>query len=99
MLRDPLAIADASSVLDSDLVPAAVVKPSSRSETWSVMPNAAHRWFYKYRHGPDEAVLIKCFDSDVSVARRSPHSAFSFQENENDPGRKSIEVRALLFYV
>lgn len=98
VLRDPLAVADASTVLDSDLAPAAVIKPDSRSETWSVKPNAAHRWFYKYRHGPDTAVLIKCFDSDTSVARRSPHSAFSFQENEKDADRKSIEVRALVFH-
>lgn len=43
-------------------------------------------------------VLIKCFDSDTSVARRSPHSAFKYEEHKEDPGRKSIEVRALVFY-
>lgn len=99
VLRDPLAIADASSVLDSDLLPSDIIKPNSRSQTWAVKPNTAHRWFYKYRHGPDEVVLIKCFDSDTSVARRSPHSAFHFQEDEKDPGRKSIEVRALVFHI
>lgn len=43
-------------------------------------------------------VLIKCFDSDTSVARRSPHSAFRYKENKEDPGRQSIEVRALVLY-
>ena len=99
VLRDPLAIADASTVLDSDLIPASIIKPNSRSETWAVMPNPAHQWFYKHKHKPEEAVLIKCFDSDTSVARRSPHSAFKFEEHKQDPGRKSIEVRALVFYV
>lgn len=98
VLRDPLAIADASTVPDSDLVPAAVIKPSSRSETWAVRPNVAHRWFYRHEHGPDMAVLIKCFDSDTSVVRRSPHSAFKYHTHEEEPGRKSIEVRALVFH-
>lgn len=98
VLRDPLAIADASTVLDSDLVPASIIKPNSRSETWAVQPNAAHRWFYRREHAPDMVVLIKCFDSDTSVARRSPHSAFKYEEHKEDPGRKSIEVRALVFY-
>lgn len=98
VLRDPLAIADASTVSDSDLAPAAIIKPNSRSETWAVKPNASHRWVYRRRHGPDMVVLIKCFDSDTSVARRSPHSAFRYQENEEAPSRKSIEVRAMLFY-
>lgn len=99
VLRDPLAIADASTVLDSDLVPAAIIKPNSRSETWAVKPNTAHRWVYRHRHGPDMVVLIKCFDSDTSVARRSPHSAFRHQQHKEDPGRKSIEVRALVFHI
>ncbi|KAK2616137.1 hypothetical protein N8I77_002844 [Diaporthe amygdali] len=98
VLRDPLAIADASTVSDTDLLPASVVKPDSRSETWAVKPNPAHRWFFKHNHAPDEVVLIKCFDSDEFVARRSPHSAFKIQEQDDGPSRKSIEVRALVFY-
>lgn len=99
VLRDPLAIADASTVLDSDLVSAAIIKPNSKSETWAVKPNAAHRWFYRHEHAPDMVVLIKCFDSDISVARRSPHSAFRNEDHKEHPGRESIEVRALVFYI
>ena len=98
VLRDPLAIADASTVSDSDLAPAAVIKPDSRSETWSVKPNAAHQWFYKYRHGPDTAVLIKCFDSETDRARLTPHTAFVDATSPKDaPPRQSIEVRTLVF--
>lgn len=98
VLRDPLAVADARSVADADLIPASVVKPNGRSETWTVKPNSAHRWLYKYKQQPDEVLLIKCFDSDKSVARRVPHSAFKDEDHDEEPYRESIEVRAILLY-
>lgn len=98
VLRDPLAVADARSVADADLIPASVVKPNGRSETWTVKPNSAHRWLYKYKQQPDEVLLIKCFDSDKSVARRVPHSAFKDEGHDEKPYRESIEVRAILLY-
>lgn len=98
VLRDPFAVADARSVADEDLLPASVIKPNGRSETWTVKPNATHRWFYKYRQQPDEVLVIKCFDSDNSVARRVPHSAFKDKNHDEDPHRESVEVRALVIY-
>ncbi|KUI62393.1 Uncharacterized protein in dcmA 3'region [Cytospora mali] len=98
VLRDPLAVADARSVSDEDLLPASVIKPNSRSETWTVRPNSAHRWFFKYKQQPDEVMVIKCFDSSESVARRVPHSAFKDRDHDEEPHRESIEVRAILLY-
>lgn len=83
---------------DEDLLAASVVKPTGRSETWTVMSNSAHRWFFKNEQQPDEVVLIKCFDSDTSVARRVPHSAFKDGDRDEAPNRQSIEVRALVLY-
>ncbi|RYP61069.1 hypothetical protein DL770_009853 [Monosporascus sp. CRB-9-2] len=98
VLKDPLAVADSSSIPDEDLVAAAIIYPGFRSETWTVRPNDAHRWYFKYKQRPDEVLLIKCFDSRETVARRALHSAFEDPDEVNSEYRESIETRALLFY-
>lgn len=97
--KDPLGVASAQSVPDSDLVGAALIYPTRKGETYTVKPNPKHEWFYKYAQRPDEVTLIKCFDSKTDGrARRVPHSAFTNPEEEHKDGRESIEVRALVFY-
>ena len=98
--RDPLGYADAQSVPESDLVPAKLIYPDREGETFTVKPNAAHRWYFKYAQTPGEVTLIKCFDTvdEPGVARRVPHSAFSDPAEEGKPIRESIEVRTLVFY-
>ncbi|KAK3938017.1 amino acid permease-domain-containing protein [Diplogelasinospora grovesii] len=98
--KDPLAIADAHSVPESDLVGAALIYPNRRGETFSVKPNLAHKWYFKYAQRPDEVTLIKCFDTkdEPGIARRVPHSAFTDPAEEGKDPRESIEVRALVFY-
>ena len=100
VLRDPLAVAHAHSVPDSDLVPIGLIYPNRKGETYAVRHNESHRWFYKSRLDPGEVLLIKCFDSKVDGrARRVPHTAFVDPEAAEDvPGRESIEVRALVFH-
>ncbi|KAL1893735.1 hypothetical protein Sste5346_006236 [Sporothrix stenoceras] len=102
--KDPLAVADAHSVADTDLVEARVVYRDHTRKTWTVKAPPAgsppHKWHYKHQQTTDEVMLIKCFDSadDGSVARRVPHSAFRDKEYDDAPPRESIEVRALVFY-
>jgi hypothetical protein len=56
-------------------------------------------WYYKSGLTPDEVLLIKCFDSKLDGrARRVPHTAFEVPNTENEEGRESIEVRALVFH-
>ncbi|KAF2802124.1 uncharacterized protein BDZ99DRAFT_402248 [Mytilinidion resinicola] len=102
--RDPLAVADAHSVEEKDLVGAALIYPTRNGETFAVKPNPGHRWYYKSELGPQEVILIKCFDSwgekggeKEGIARRVPHTAFEIPGQEGE-GRESIEVRALVFY-
>jgi hypothetical protein len=97
--RDPLTLADAHSVPDSDLVPAKLIYPDREGETYAVKPNAKHQWYFKYGQRPDEPLFIKCYDSvDDGRARRIPHTAFVDPEHENDAPRESIEARTLVFY-
>ncbi|KAI1369685.1 hypothetical protein F5Y08DRAFT_100541 [Xylaria arbuscula] len=98
--KDPFAVADARSVPDSDLLAASILYPQDRDETWTMLPNDRHRWYFKNLQGPDEALLVKCFDSATTpgLARRAPHSAFEDAEMANCGHRESIETRALVFY-
>lgn len=98
--RDPLAIADARSVAESDLVVTELIYPDRRGETYAVRHSNAHKWYYKDRLTPNEVILIKCFDSKTDGrARRVPHTAFVDPTSSSDaPPRESIEVRALVFH-
>lgn len=99
ILKDPLAVADAHTVPDDDLVPIGLIYPDRQGETYSVKPDPGIKWYYRYGQTPDLVTLIKCFDSKVDGrARRVPHTAFVNPETENEAGRESIEVRALVFH-
>ncbi len=95
-----MAVADAHSVAESDLVGAALIYPHRKGETFVVKPNPAHRWYFKFAQQPDEVTLIKCYDSLTTpgVARRVPHSSFVDRTQEDKQSRESIEVRTLVFY-
>ncbi|KAJ5523640.1 hypothetical protein N7513_004658 [Penicillium frequentans] len=99
IFKDPLAVADAHSVPDSDLVPIKLIYPDREGETYAVKPDPDIKWYYRYGQTPDLVTLIKCFDSKTDGrARRVPHSAFVNPDTENEAGRESIEVRALVFH-
>jgi hypothetical protein len=96
----PLALADAQSVHDDDLVATDLVYPDRTGEIYYVKFNPSHRWFYASAMRQDEVMLIKCFDSaDDGRARFVPHSAFV---DPTTPAgalpRESIELRTLVFY-
>jgi len=100
-LRDaPLAVCDATSVAPDDLVASDLVYQNRVGETYGVRYNPAHRWFYVPEMQPDEALLLKCFDSATDGrARFAPHTAF---EDPTAPAdalpRESIEIRTLVFH-
>ncbi|KAI0188530.1 hypothetical protein EV127DRAFT_131079 [Xylaria flabelliformis] len=98
--RDPLAVADAHSVAEEDLVPIGLIYPTRKGETLAVRHSPAHRWYYKKGLTPQEVLLIKCFDSKTDGrARRIPHTAFVDPSSKPDaPARESIEVRCLVFH-
>jgi hypothetical protein len=95
----PLAVCDALSVKPSDLVPSDLVYRDRVGETYSVVFDPAHRWFYVPEMQPDEALLLKCYDSKIDGrARFAPHSAFiDPTASANVRPRESIEMRALVF--
>jgi len=100
LLRSPLALCDAQSLVEENLVASDLRYPDRTGETYAVTYNPAQRWFYFPKMQADEIVLIRCFDSARSgAARFSAHGAFDDPDSPPDaPPRESIEVRALVFF-
>ncbi|KAF2280996.1 uncharacterized protein EI97DRAFT_429085 [Westerdykella ornata] len=79
----------------------------AKGETLAVAANEKHQFYYVKDMTPEEAMLLKCFDSHgegmergkKGLALRTPHTAFEDPNTPKDaPGRQSIEVRCLVFY-
>jgi len=96
--KDPLAVAEARSVKEDELVPVGLIYPDREGETFTVKYSSGHKWYYLNEQTPEEVLLIKCFDSKVDGrARRVPHTSFVDSEREGEDTRESLEVRALVF--
>ncbi|RYD95106.1 MAG: methyltransferase [Sphingomonadales bacterium] len=97
--KSPLALCDASSLSDGDLIASDLIYRDRMGEIYNLVFNPAQRWYYFPHMSPDEAILIKGFDSLEIVARFAPHTAFDDPFSPPDaPERESIETRALLIY-
>ena len=96
----PLALCDARSIAGSDLVPSDLVYKDKVGETFSFAHNPAHRWYYFPKLRPDEALLLKIYDSrNDGTARLTAHTAFEDPTTPEDAApRRSIELRALVFW-
>ncbi len=96
----PLAVSDARSVDNEDLVATDLIYPDRTGEIYYVKFNPQHKWFYAPAMRNDEIMLIKCYDSALDGrARFVPHTAFV--DPTTPPGarpRESIELRTLVFY-
>src|SRR5437868_2677262 len=99
VLDSPLALCDARTFTDADLIASDLVYPHVRGETSSVEYKPGHRWFYFSEMQPDEAALIRVHDSaNDGRARLSFHTSFDNPLAPNAPPRESIEVRTLVFF-
>jgi hypothetical protein len=100
-VRDtPLAMLDGTTVKEGDLIASDLIYPNRSGETYSVKFSPDHRWFYFPDMTPDEAILLKCYDSATDGRTRfGPHTAFVDPTTPpNTPPRESIELRTLVFH-
>jgi hypothetical protein len=101
--RTPLALCDASTVLESDLNDSEVRgglndpnRPPLYGFNLSYSPR--HRWYYAPQMQPDEILAFKLFDSDRTRVQLTGHTAFDDPTSAADaPPRESIEVRTISF--
>ena len=99
VLDSPLAVCDARSFTDDDLIASDLVYPHVRGETSTVEYKPGHRWYYFSDQRPEEALLIRVHDSaDDGRARLSFHTSFDNPLAPAAPPRESIEVRCLVFF-
>jgi hypothetical protein len=98
--ESPLAVCDATSIEAADLVSHARIYPDRRGEIQAVRYNAGQRWCYFPLMTPEEAMLLKCYDSaQDGRARFTAHTAFDDPSSPpGAPPRESIEVRTLVFF-
>ena len=95
----PLALCDARSFTDADLIASDLVYAHVRGETSRVAYNPAHRWYYFSEMQPDEVLFIRVHDSaSDGRARLSFHTSFENPLTPGAPPRESIEVRTLVFF-
>jgi hypothetical protein len=96
----PLALCDATSLADGDLVGQDLIYRDRTGEIYGLTYNPAHRWYYAPAMQADEALLLKCFDSERDGrARFMPHTSFADPHAPADmPPRESIELRTLVFF-
>ena len=100
VLESPLALCDAQSLSEENLVASDLKYPDRTGETYSVTYNPNQRYYYFPKMQPNEPVLIRCFDSALrGAARFSAHTGFDDPSSPpNAPPRESLEVRTLVFY-
>lgn len=96
----PLGFVDAESIAPRDLAICDLVYADRTGEIYQGVYNADHQWHYFPAMTREEAILIKCYDSEKDGrARFSLHSAFDDPTSPpNARPRESIEVRAFAFW-
>ena len=100
VLTAPLALCDATTIASRDLVSVRREAKDRIGEIQQAVYNPAHRWYYFPEMAPNEALLIKTYDSETDGrARFTIHTAF---ENpgapEGAPARESLETRCFVFF-
>ncbi|KAH7386599.1 hypothetical protein BKA64DRAFT_147162 [Cadophora sp. MPI-SDFR-AT-0126] len=99
--KDPLAVVGLNSVSAEDFVDLQISLPEGRrGSNVAVRWNPDHCWYYKYAQTPDEVVLFKQYDSreEAVCFGQVPHSAFVDEAEQDNYARRSVEVRAFVFY-
>jgi hypothetical protein len=104
-LRDcPLAICDASSVEERDLLATDLLYPDRTGQIYYVAFNPAHRWYYAPDMQTDEVWVFKNYDSAAcGRVQSTPHTAFvdpSHHPTHHSAiaARESVEFRAFAFF-
>ncbi|MBO1254983.1 hypothetical protein J3L16_04680 [Alteromonas sp. 5E99-2] len=103
--RDPLALMDATSLDDNDLVKTDIhfndmkTGETHHGEIFAAKKNSQQKWAYFPNITSEEAILIKGYDSDSSHSCFAMHTAFALPtQNAESKPRQSIETRTYAFY-
>jgi len=92
----PMALCDAQSVLETDLVPVTRQAADRTGELQLAHYNELHQWYYYPKMTADEILVFKTYDSATDgTTRYTLHTSF---DEGNSLDRESIETRCFVFY-
>jgi len=96
----PLAMCDVQSCADADFFKLFLRYRDRTGENYVMSPSPEHKWWYFPRMNPDQAILLKTFDSEVDGrARFVGHTAFEDPSSPKDAKmRESVEIRTICFF-
>lgn len=58
-----------------------------------------HKWYFMHEQKPNEIALFKMFDARPgATSSGTPHTAVHIPGSEDEPARRSIEMRAIVLY-
>ena len=99
VMETPLGVCDGRSIDFADFRTQDLIYRDRVGEVYALAYNPNHRWYYFSRMNANEAMLLKCYDSDAHRTRFTAHGAFDDPGSPADaPPRESIEVRTLVFF-
>ena len=110
--RDPLALGDARTFLESDYVPVVVKAPNLGvredsqgtydTESYLARWSSGQKWYFISQQEPEEVVVIGLFDSErekeTVAAGGTLHSSVDVEGTEDEEPRQSIELRCLAIW-
>jgi hypothetical protein len=96
----PLAMCDVTSSTDADFITMKLRYRDREGEIFVMRHSPQHHWWYFPRMTPDQAILLKTYESETDGrARFIGHSAFDDPNTPPDaPMRESIEIRTIAFF-
>jgi hypothetical protein len=96
----PLAMCDVTSSTDEDFITMKLRYRDRDGEIFVMRYSPQHNWWYFPRMTPNDAVLLKTYESETDGrARFVGHSAFEDPNTPPDaPMRESIEIRTMAFF-
>jgi hypothetical protein len=96
----PLAMCDATTAEQEDMLLMDLKYRERTGEIYVMRHSPSHRWYYFPKMEPDQALLLKTYDSETDGRTRfMGHTAFEDPTTApNAPKRESIEVRTMAFF-
>jgi hypothetical protein len=96
----PLAMCDVKSCADKDYFKLFLRYRDRVGENYVMSHNPEHKWWYFPMMTPQQAILLKTYDSATDgTARFVGHTAFEDPTSKPDaPMRESIEIRTICFF-
>ncbi len=95
----PLAMCDETTSDEEDKLIMELKYSDRTGEIFVFRYSPKHRWYYFPRMKPDQALLLKTYESEPKHANSMGHSAFEDPSSPiSAPTRESIEVRTMAFF-